>query len=356
MGQYRSTLAIPCVAYHWTHCTSVRRYSRLLPGRRRSSSQAWGGRDPVILDGVAALTDVVTTGKFGSVVQAVAAHAIFIHPDTVAQTGNHAVFPVIRGPVAGKAKRPIITLNGRSVMLDTNTTPTLMFLWAAARRPGRDVQYNHIWPDAKYPAMYTALWNLCVTPAFLAKTTDGRNHPEVTGALRYHAFDFYHACPPGVEPPKPEGYDELQWAKTPPALPDLLGASGELRSQRTSTIYNVVLGAVCRDCNNGWMSELENATRAIKSAITINASSNYRPLYQPNVITGFKQTLLPPPSAYVDTLWHPKHTNLQWFQSQEVSTIVEPGCNGRCAPCAGRQSRLPTLGTTSSEELALVSQ
>lgn len=35
--------------------------------------------------------------------------------------------------------------DGRKVLLDDNTTPTLTFLWAAVRTKGQDVQYNHVW-------------------------------------------------------------------------------------------------------------------------------------------------------------------------------------------------------------------
>jgi hypothetical protein len=45
------------------------------------------------------------------------------------------------------------------------------------------VQTNHVWGDPKNPETYAALWNLCITPAFLAKCTDGRHHPEVHAAL-----------------------------------------------------------------------------------------------------------------------------------------------------------------------------
>jgi hypothetical protein len=43
------------------------------------------------------------------------------------------------------------------------------------------------------PEIYTALWNLCATPAFLAKTADGQNHPKVRVALKYRAFDLEDA-------------------------------------------------------------------------------------------------------------------------------------------------------------------
>jgi hypothetical protein len=88
--------------------------------------------------------------------------------------------------------------DGRHVPQDDNTSPTLAFLWAAGRTKGPDVQYNHAWNDSANPDAYTALWNICATPAFLAKTTDGSNHPGVVAALRYRAWDLYRADPPGT--------------------------------------------------------------------------------------------------------------------------------------------------------------
>ena len=97
-------------------------------------------------------------------------------------------------------------------MFDDNTTPTLAFLWSARRKKGPDVQYNHVFGDPRSPATYTALWNLCVTPAFLAKTTDGSNHPEVLAALRYRVVELYGCWPEGEErPSEPAGYQALAW-------------------------------------------------------------------------------------------------------------------------------------------------
>jgi hypothetical protein len=117
------------------------------------------------------------------------------------------------------------TAAGRHVLLDDNTTPMLTFLWAANRNRGPDVQYNHVWSESKNPDLYTALWNLCATPAFLAKTTDGLNHPEVREALRFRAYELYGAHPAGQGPPtRPEGYEDLQWAPMPETVPDLAAA------------------------------------------------------------------------------------------------------------------------------------
>jgi hypothetical protein len=107
----------------------------------------------------------------------------------------------------------------RHILRDDNTSPTLAFLWASGRTKGPDVQHNHVWNDSANPDAYTALWNICATPAFLAKTTDGSNHPDVVAALRYRAWDLYRCRAAGhAEPTKPAGYDELVWAPHPPPV------------------------------------------------------------------------------------------------------------------------------------------
>lgn len=189
-----------------------------------SSSRRTRGRpsaDP-ILDGVAVLDWVVTQAGYGSIVEAVAAHTIFLHPLTVQQTGGEPLFPVVRNPFRrGEIEH---LANGTDVLLDDNTSPTLAFLWAAQRGRGRDVQYNHVWGDPRNRLTYTALWNLAVTPAFLAKTTDGSNHPDVLSALRFRAYELHGRHPVGEEEPRrPEGYERLAWPASPGPVSDLEG-------------------------------------------------------------------------------------------------------------------------------------
>lgn len=172
---------------------------------------------PWLLDGVAALDEVLKRGGFESILEAVAAHTIFLDAHTVAQTNGKALFPVVRDPNRPGAIDPV-----KEVMFDNNTSPTRTFEWAAKASKSRDVQFNHVWADAKNKDTYTALWNLCVTPAFLAKTTDGSNHPEVVEALRYRSFDLYGYLPSGATVPKrPLSYDLLNWKESPPAVEDL---------------------------------------------------------------------------------------------------------------------------------------
>lgn len=72
-----------------------------------------------------------------------------------------------------------------------------------------------------------ALWNLCITPAFLAKCTDGRHHPEVHAALQYCAVDLYGVWPTGEErPARPTGYDRLSWPEPPAPVIDLEAVLG----------------------------------------------------------------------------------------------------------------------------------
>lgn len=178
------------------------------------------GRAATVLDGAEALAATLGAAGYASVPEAVAAHTVFLHPETVAQTRGVPLFRHVRDPV----RRGTIgnLADGKPVMFDDNTGPRLAFLWAAQAAHGRDVQYNHVWSDPLNVETYTALWNLCVTPAFLAKTTDGSNHPEVVELLRYRAFDLFGRIPAGEdEPRRPRNYDSLTWPAPPEPVADL---------------------------------------------------------------------------------------------------------------------------------------
>lgn len=175
---------------------------------------------PVVLDGVGALAAMLKRANYETVMHAVAAHTVFLHPDTVDQTKGKALFRLVRDPT--RRGQTGVLSDGRTVMYDDNNGPTLAFLWAAKRVKGPDVQFNHIWGDPRNVETYTALWNLCATPAFLAKTTDGSNHPEIVSLLRYRAFDLFGLVPSGEEEPvRPSGYDSLEWLKMPEPVDDL---------------------------------------------------------------------------------------------------------------------------------------
>ena len=131
-----------------------------------------------------------------------------------------AVFPLVHNP---ERRGELGALSdGRQVMFDDNAGPTLTLLSAAQRNKGPDVQYNHIWGDPRNLDTYTALWNLCAIPAFLAKTTDGSNHPEVVNLLRYRGLDLFGYLPEGERRPEiPAGYESLEWPAPPDAVTDL---------------------------------------------------------------------------------------------------------------------------------------
>ena len=189
-------------------------------GQARSPAPSRGPRGlPSIADGAAQLEAVLKAAGYPSVVSAVAKHAIFLHPRTVAQTHGQPIVPVIRSGFS-LPRGEYVERDGRMVLADDNGPPTTVFLWAAQRKRGTDVQYNHIWAKSDDWRCYTALWNLCVTPSFLAKTTD--TNPLVKAALRRRSWELYGALPEGeAEPTVPPGYDQLQWAPHPPLVQNL---------------------------------------------------------------------------------------------------------------------------------------
>jgi hypothetical protein len=190
--------------------------------------RSWGRE--AILDGAKALDDLVARSGWPSVEAVVAANTVFLPPDTVAQAGVGAMFPIVRDQMRRGQLGELA--DGRKVLFDDNATPTDAFLWAANRIKGRDVQFNHVWSRPSDPDSYTALWNVCCTPAFLAKTSD--SHPGVVSMLRYRSFELYGAVPAGVgDPQRPDGYEELTWAAMPPSIEDL---EGVFRSRMRSAI------------------------------------------------------------------------------------------------------------------------
>jgi hypothetical protein len=195
-------------------------FSAAGPPVARGARSGIDTRVPAVMNGIKAFDAVLRRAGYRSVAAALAEHTVFLDPKTVDQTGGQPVFMVIRDMM--RRGQIGFLADGRRVLLDDNTTPTWAFLWAAGRNKGPDVQYNHVWTDAQNPELYTALWNLCATPAFLAKTTDGQNHPEVRTALQYRAYQLYGAHPLGeIPPPKPQSFDRLHWAPMPDPIADL---------------------------------------------------------------------------------------------------------------------------------------
>lgn len=177
-----------------------------LPKREKQQQE----KKKAILDGVQALEKVVKSAGYSSTLEAVAAHTIFLHPETIAQTKGQPLFRIVRDP----RRKGEFDFEKR-IMFDDNTSPTLAFLWSSQTNKGPDIQFNHVWADSKDPDIYTALWNLCVTPAFLAKTTDGSNNPDVLTAIRYRSFELFGFYPAGLDRPiPPRGYEFLKWSET----------------------------------------------------------------------------------------------------------------------------------------------
>ena len=100
------------------------------------------------------------------------------------------------------------------MLLDDNKSPTDAFLWAnGLSRRGPDTQFNHIYAASLDAEAYTALPNICMTPAFIAKLTD--TSEDVRSLLRYRSYQLYEWTPAGQEPPeRPEDYEALEWAAT----------------------------------------------------------------------------------------------------------------------------------------------
>jgi hypothetical protein len=172
------------------------------------------------LDGQVALEALIATSRYRTVPQAVASLTLFTHPETVAQTGGRALFPTIRGS-AGAYGTYGEAPDGRPVLLDDNKSAVDAFRWCN-RLPSRcrETQINHIWAASRDPDAYTALPNLCMTPAFLAKLTD--TNSEVKALLAYRSWDLYGWRPSGLEPPeRPAGYPALEWAAPLPVVSNL---------------------------------------------------------------------------------------------------------------------------------------
>lgn len=171
------------------------------------------------MDGAAAFNEVLARAGFESPLHAVAKYAVFLHPDTVAQTRGEAVVRVIRGTTAERHKFFHLA-DGTEVMKDDNYSPGILFQWAIGEGKGEEVQFNHLWSGTGDPARYTGLWNVCRTPVFLANITDRRK--VIANALRYRAAELYGVVPRGEGPPtRPENYASLVWAEMPPPVPSL---------------------------------------------------------------------------------------------------------------------------------------
>lgn len=180
-------------------------------------------------DGKAILRFVLEASEYQSIPQAIAALTVFSHPTTVEQTRYLNLFRIIRCRSISDRGKPALLDNGTRVMLDDNTSPTEAFIWAngISRSTYQDIQFNHIWSDSKDVSLYTNLANICVSPAFLAKLTDTDGY--ICELLRFRAYELYNGFAPfGVQPIKPQGYEDLIWAEPLPPVRDL---EGQLRRE-----------------------------------------------------------------------------------------------------------------------------
>lgn len=196
------------------------------------------------LDGRAALEALISASQYKTLSQAVASLAIFSHPQTVRQTQGKALFHAIRDP---KRVGQIDLIEGRRVLLDDNKSATDAFLWAnGLSRRGPDTQFNHVYAASADPDAYTALPNLCMTPAFIAKLTD--TNREIGALLRYRSFALYQWVPRGFDPPeRPDLYESLEWAAPLSPIEDVRGTL--LAAMSTKAKDRTVLAAA----ELGWL-------------------------------------------------------------------------------------------------------
>lgn len=66
------------------------------------------------------------------------------------------------------------------------------------------------------------------------------------------------------------------------------------------------------------------AAWAVKTAMTLNVSSNYRDLFSPEEIGYLGTHKLPSPNCYVDMLWTGGEPQLAWRQSQWMLGLIAP--------------------------------
>ncbi len=159
----------------------------------------------MIFNGKDILLDMAKQAGFPTKESLVAAHTLFVHPETVKLTNNQNLFSIIRDfPNRGK----ILIQDEEKVMCCDNTGPQHAIEWSLGGMKKTDVQINHIYSESKNVVYYTSLANLCATPTFIAKLTD-TDH-EIKNLLKYRVYDLYNFF---IEqrPEKPVQYDQLNW-------------------------------------------------------------------------------------------------------------------------------------------------
>lgn len=190
-------------------------------------------------DGEKALDYLVKTSEYGNISQLVASFTLFSHPQTVLQTGNRNLFPVIRRKAFAEIGKIFTLEDGTIVMRDDNSAAIDSFRWSNAERRFPNCQYNHIWSNSQSPDLYTSLANICVTPAFISKLTD--TNVLIRKLLRYRAYELYEFWPSDEPPTKPDDWDMLIWAET---LPPILDVEQEIRKRLRKLRSNRTLNCV----------------------------------------------------------------------------------------------------------------
>lgn len=190
-------------------------------------------------DGERALDYLVKTSEYGTLEQLVASLTLFSHPDTVKQTENRNLFPVVRRKAFAEIGKVFTLECGTVVMQDDNSAAIHAFCWSNAKPRFSNCQYNHVWSESQNPELYTSLANICVTPAFISKLTD--TNKTIIQLLRHRAFELYEFWPTDDTREKPEQYDNLLWAAT---LPPVMSVEAEIRKKLKTLRSNRTLNCI----------------------------------------------------------------------------------------------------------------
>ena len=186
------------------------------------------------------MRSLLSEAGYRSPTAAVTAHALFLHPTTVAQIGRRAVLPVVRS--SARRGRIDITDDGRKVMLDDHRGSTWLFMRAATMPTTSELRVRHAWPATEHPDLNTALWNLHAAPSVLLDLLIGSEWEHTVDALRYRAWELYGHRPPGeAKPERPKGYKRLTFADPLAPVDDL---ERQLRAALHAASATLVASAV----------------------------------------------------------------------------------------------------------------
>jgi hypothetical protein len=130
------------------------------------------------------------------------------------------------------------------------------------------------------------------------------------------------------------------------------------------------LGGVCKECNSGWMSQLEAnvkpwfwravsttkkvlyldrkacsllSTWVTKTDIALNWSSNYRKLFSADFVRGFGKKREPSRRLYIDLAFHGNRNQIDWVQSQWFMATVPDGSLDDYVPILSKSFKITTI-------------